>query len=146
MGEYSDSVNITYDAKVCMTESIIYIGSMNKTNFGIKHVRTVTHIFSNLIVPETVPSTAITKITCNSLTINWTITELFVGQLPHTGYILEYHSRHNSKLVPLQANETGYEIMHLTPNTEYAICISANNSIGQGNCITRTNSTVSRGT
>ena len=34
MGEYSDFVNITYDDKVCITESIILnIGSMNKQIF-----------------------------------------------------------------------------------------------------------------
>ena len=86
-----------------------------------------------LSVPEAPDSVSFSHITCNSITVQWSITEQFIGRLPHTGYTVRYQSKENeSKSLNVSNQKRQTVISNLAVNTLYTIGVSANNNIGEG--------------
>ena len=99
-----------------------------------------------LSVPEAPDSVSFSNITCNSITVHWSITDQFTGRLPHTGYTVRYQSRESESISLNVSNQKGQiMISNLAVNTVYTIEVSANNSIGEGNVTTGSVTTKMRG-
>ena len=99
-----------------------------------------------LSVPEAPDSVSFSNITCNSITVQWNITEQFIGRLPHTGYTVRYQSEENDSISLNVSNQNRQIVIsNLAVNTVYTIEVSANNNIGEGNVTKRNINTKWRG-
>ena len=70
------------------------------------------------------------KSTCNSIGLTWSAPH-YTGGVPLEGYAVRWRER-DSPLVTDGPDVTAVTITHLSPNTSYAIDVSAVNAIGEG--------------
>ena len=82
------------------------------------------YVFIALAVPEAPDSVSFSNITCNSITVHWSITDQFIGRLPHTGYTVRYHSEEGESIRLNVSNQNRLiMISNLDVNTVYTLSL-----------------------